>query len=82
MVTFTAWNKNYIFKQPLHKPSINIKHYTIMIKKELYTTPSVKTLVVRFEGIVCLSGGKAGAAGRAGASWTKDDDYYDYGDLD
>ena len=51
------------------------------MNKQLYLTPTTDVLVVRFEGNLCLSGGKAGDSGKAGAVWTQDDDYNDYGDL-
>ena len=34
-----------------------------MIKKQPYTAPEAETLVVRFEGMICLSYGEKGEAG-------------------
>ena len=46
-----------------------------MTVKELYTTPVVKVLLVRVEGVICGSG--FGAQGAAGA----DPDFNDYSEF-
>ena len=50
-------------------------------EKLTYLSPETETLVVRFEGVICLSGGKSGDPGKAGATWTSGTDFNDYGDL-
>lgn len=56
-----------------------------MNKQKLnYLAPEAETLVIRFEENILLSGGKAGASGKAGAAWQssgEDADYINYGDL-
>lgn len=49
--------------------------------KEAFERPICEALVVRFEGVICLSGGKLGETGWAGDTWTEGNDYNDYGDL-
>lgn len=46
-----------------------------MIKKELYSTPSVEVLVLLTEGVVCqsLTGGEPGGLGEPGASILPED---------
>lgn len=51
----------------------------LMTKKELYTSPEVDVLEIKFEGVICQSGGNLGSPGLPGAEWTPDDDFLDFG---
>lgn len=53
----------------------------LMNKKEFYTSPEVEAFEVRYEGVVCQSGGKQGSPGQAGSGWTPGEDFNNYGDL-
>ena len=46
-----------------------------MNMKQFYETPTTKTLVVRFEGMLCQS--RYGSKGAAGAALVNADDEYD-----
>ena len=50
-------------------------------EKLAYKAPTSEAFVIRFEGNLCLSGGKKGDPGKAGGDWLKDEDFNDYGDL-
>lgn len=46
--------------------------------KEIYSQPTSKLLVVRFEKLICVSYGEVG---RAGGNAGLDDDDYDFGSF-
>ena len=50
-------------------------------QKQTYLSPETETLVVRFEGVVCLSGGESGDTGKAGGVFTPGGNFNNYGDL-
>lgn len=46
-----------------------------MIQKQTYTAPEAETLVIRFEGMICLSGdGNPNAWTAGNNNWFEDDD--------
>ena len=41
-------------------------------EKQLYVSPETEALVIRFEGVVCTSGGQYGSSGYAGSELDED----------